>query len=200
MGVPGGWRRPCTPGRPHWLRGLQWLTDMATLDVRDQLGESADDLTVARRAHVKALERLAQLRLEMRGPLRAVRLARRALGSKADRAYRLEKALRKAQRTLESAACESARIDEQTVFVPPVGAGTLRFVGMWRPPTPPASPQELDCSAVICNCLEYLRTAGQMRQHWETGCFDRPEYEVQEAIGFYYLFDEPEAEETEPQE
>jgi len=106
----------------------------------------------------------------------------------------------RAVRALESAVSDSARIGGQTVSVPTEGADALRFVGIWRPPTPPASPQELDCFAVVCTCLGYLKTAGQMRQHWETGCFDLPEYEVQEAVGLYYLFDEPESEQPEPQE
>jgi hypothetical protein len=61
----------------------------------------------------------------------------------------------------------------------------MSYRGVWRPPEPPASPQELGCRAIVCSCLELLRHPAQVRQHWETGCFDRPAFETdQEELAF----------------
>ena len=93
-----------------------------------------------------------------------------------------------------------SRIDQQVVSTGTARPGTLHFLGMWRPPTPPESPQELDCTGVVCRCLEYLRSPGEVRQHWETGCFDVPDYEPLESIGLYYLFKEFDADQQEGQQ
>jgi hypothetical protein len=48
---------------------------------------------------------------------------------------------------------------------------------MWRPPAPSESPQDLGCHAIVCACSALLRDAVAMRRHWESGCFDCPEFD-----------------------
>jgi hypothetical protein len=146
-------------------------------------GTPRDDLTVARRAHARARERTYQFRLELHDALRALEEAAEAL-KKGD-AHEIHKAMRSARDSLEGYATRGvdswtgeARIDGKIKDHPWVGPETHRFLGMWRPPSPPDSPQKRGCSAIICRCLVELGDEAQVRQHWDTGCFDLPEYET----------------------
>jgi hypothetical protein len=50
--------------------------------------------------------------------------------------------------------------------------------GVRRPSAPPQPPEELGAVAIICTCRSWLRNVAEVHQHWETGCFDQPEYEA----------------------
>jgi len=85
-----------------------------------------------------------------------------------------------------------AILDGRQVEADQIDPAKHRFIGMWRPPQPPASeedmkvlnqrlrpgchPHETDC---VCGCgfvwstMDYL---GRMREHWQNGCYDEAQY------------------------
>lgn len=149
----------------------------------DRLRVQEDALTVARRAHVRALERAMRLILAGYEARDLIEQAERAL--KDGEHHKVEKFLFNAGKTLSTNGARSggdgwpmgARIDGeigQQMLRPEVH----RFVGMWHPPVAPESPQERGSSAIVCTCLEELTDAVHVQQHWEAGCFDLPEFET----------------------
>jgi hypothetical protein len=138
-----------------------------------------DDLTVARRAHTRALEKAIQLRMDLLEVLKDIERAERAL-----KRGKLDSVATSCDRARDALSRLSARgmqvrIGDKATCEPSIDHLTHRFVGLRRPPVPPASPQELDCSAIVCGCHELLYDRNQIRQHWETGCFDLPEFEME---------------------
>lgn len=140
---------------------------------------AGDDLTVARRVHIRALERAVRVRLDLLGVLDNIARAERAL--EAGKRKALLKSLSGARGTLQRLGGEgmNARIDDETRYISVDAPGNFRFVGMWRPPVLPASPQALSCVAIVCTCLEELNDDVQIRQHWELGCYDLPEFKTE---------------------
>jgi hypothetical protein len=141
----------------------------------DQRGTAVDDLTVARRAYLRVLERLARLNREAHDALRILERSARELKEAGHRdvAQRLEAASYVWRAVSRRGTCY---IDGQPAALKLVTRGTHRYRGMFHPPAPPTSPQELGAVAVVCTCLEELTNAAEMRQHWEAGCFDAPAY------------------------
>jgi hypothetical protein len=167
------------------FRGVRALTETVvnTPHEHERLETPGDDLRVARRLHVRALERVIRLRLHLLGAIDDIERAERALEDGKRRA--VAKSLRSARGALSGNSARgidrwprTARIDGEFQEHESIRPGTHRFVGMWRPPVAPASPQELSCIAIVCTCLEQLTEAVRVQQHWETGCFDLPEYET----------------------
>ncbi len=89
-------------------------------------------------------------------------------------AYKHSRVLRNG---LKSLLALTVRVGDESVGLNSLSPATHRFKGVWRPPTRPQTPEELECSAVICTCLMWLRDAEQVEQHWASGCFDLPEFE-----------------------
>jgi hypothetical protein len=155
---------------------------MPTDAADEPLNGSAQDLEIARRALRCAQQRIARLQRQMVVGRRAIVQAHRALGETGrKRGHRLNKRLVAARHKLDE-GIDEARIDGRMVDLRTTRPGALQYLGMWRPPVPPESPEALDCSAVICTCFTYLRSSGQVRQHWETGCFDVPDYQKLETV------------------
>lgn len=48
-----------------------------------------------------------------------------------------------------------------------------KFIGMFRPATNPF--HNFGCF-VVCNCGLTLQTPGEPHQHWQKGCYDKPQY------------------------
>jgi hypothetical protein len=145
----------------------------------DRLKAGEDDLTVARRVHLSTLERATRQKLSLLSVLMCMQRAERALerGNQED----ASRALGKARRALGFAIAggdawpTEARVGDEVSSADSIGP-FHRYRGMWRPPVPPLSPQQLGRTAVVCSCLEELANALHVRQHWEAGCFDLPEF------------------------
>lgn len=140
---------------------------------------AGDDLTVARRVHIRTLEKVMQGRLELLGVLNNIARAERALETGKRKA--LLKSLNGARGELRRIAGDgmSARIDGETRYIAVDTPGRYRFVGMWRPSVLPTFRQESNCVAIVCTCLEELNDDAQIRQHWELGCYDLPEFKTE---------------------
>jgi len=119
-----------------------------------------DDLMVARRAYAQALVRIARLQQGLDRTRRHIKLIERKL--KEPEPPPTNDLLR-ALFYLEAGL---GRSDERSIR------------GVQRPSTPPAPPEDVGAVATICRCRSWLRNAEEVHQHWETGCFDQPEYEA----------------------
>jgi len=119
--------------------------------------------------------------LRLRSALAAIARAQRAL--KEGLADRAEEDLDKTRIQLENTEPwpYGVRIDNAVASPEALRPSVLSYRGMWRPPAPPESPEDLGCDAIVCSCLVLLRNSAQVRQHWETGCFDCPEFETDRA-------------------
>jgi len=129
---------------------------------------------------LRALGRLAELRIEVLQAQEAIQSAERALKRKNLR--RADKELTSARHAVGAVHAKGwpgpVRIDKECESDSALSGRRHVFRGMWRPLSPPESPEALGCAAIVCNCREELTDAQQVRQHWETGCFDVPEYET----------------------
>jgi hypothetical protein len=139
--------------------------------------ERIDDLAVARRAYSLAREELMRLEHQVRLAREDIEHVSHSLGTD------IESDIRKRLTGVWEELCGSpsargTRINGEVHTSAFVSWETHNFLGLWRPPAPPQSPQELGCAAIICACRTDLRNAAQVRQHWETGCFDLPNYET----------------------
>lgn len=138
-----------------------------------------DELSAAKAAYRQALKRIVrqdQERLALRRSLEGLERDLKDEGHH-ERARQLEGIIRYKM----GGSGLSCRIDGNVTNMSAVDPITCRFVGMWRPPSPPPSPQESGAVAVVCSCLEELTNAEEVRLHWEVGCFDIPEYRTDQA-------------------
>ena len=138
---------------------------------------TGDDLTVARRVHIRALEKAIRVRLDLLGVLKTIEGAE--LAFKEGKRKAVLKSLRSARSALSAITRDGVHGRIDGGFDPDVvfGLGSHRLIGMWRPPAPPAWPHESGCIAIVCTCLEELTGDAQIRQHWETGCYDLPDFQ-----------------------
>lgn len=146
------------------------------MDSEPQRGTSdQDDLSVARRAYARVQSKLEELRHDAASVRKSLERVERALDG-VDVGRYVQSRLYKARFQLERMSARAVRVDGEQGGERLVRDADHRFVGMWRPPAPPKSPEDIGCIAIVCACLAHLTSAEQVRQHWETGCFDVPEY------------------------
>ena len=150
---------------------------MSNSDTHDPV-EPTDDLEVARHAYAVAREKLMRLEHQVRHAREDIEHVRNSLGREVG--SDVHKRLSTAWHELDfiTSYRGGARINGEVHSTASVSWETHELLGIWRPPAPPQSPEELDCTAIICACRTCLRSAAQVRQHWEAGCFDLPNYET----------------------
>jgi hypothetical protein len=139
-----------------------------------------DDLTVARGALAQARKRNIEMRLQIKrcgGHVAMIEAALQREPRPPDADF--ASALYYLKQHLDFYTSEPALVHGRINGADgSAAAWDVEPVGLFRAAEPPPPPQLTGAIAIVCSCLVWLRNAADMRQHWETGCFDGADYEL----------------------
>jgi hypothetical protein len=51
-----------------------------------------------------------------------------------------------------------------------------KYIGSFREPQPPIFKSNTPHAIILCNCGAHLHYVESIRDHWQKGCFDVPQY------------------------